>query len=90
MPDEGRGLRLLARRGIATLLAGWVGATTTDVEADDVLAVEAEDVPSISVESIEAFLLLSSPLCFLLLRVQPFLLDALGSVSSGSGTAGAA
>jgi hypothetical protein len=47
-----------------------------------VLAVAAENVPSISVESIEAFLLLSSPLCFLLLRVQPFLFDALGSVSS--------
>lgn len=89
MPDEGRGLRLLARRGIATLLAGWLGAAV-DVEAADGLAVEAEAVPSISVESIEAFLLLSSPLCFLLLRVQPFLLDALGSVSSGSGTAGAA
>jgi hypothetical protein len=52
MPDDGRGLRFLARRGIATLLAGWVGAATTDVEADDVLAVEADDVPSISVESI--------------------------------------
>ena len=52
MPDDGRGLRLLTRRGIATLHAGWVGAATTDVKADDVLAVEAEDVPSISVESL--------------------------------------
>lgn len=81
--DVGRGLRLLVRRGMATLPAGWFGA----VEADDV-GVEA--VPSTSVESTDTFLLFSSPLCFLLLRVQLFLFDALGSVSSGSGIAGGA
>lgn len=89
--DVGRGLRLLEMRGMATLPAVWL---VTVAEAELVPPHgEAEDGPSISAESITepAFLLVdSSPLCFLLLRVQPFLLTTLGSTSSASKTAGGA
>lgn len=74
---------------MATLPVSW-GAVEAEADGAD------DDVPSTSVSSVEekAFLLFSSPLCFLLLRVQPFLLllllDALGSVSSDSEAGGGA
>ena len=74
----GRGLRLLDNRGIATFPVGWVVWATK-------LHTAAEGVPSLSIMAELPFFLASSPRCFLLLRVQPFLLDALGSTSSGSG-----